>query len=105
MRIEFDKEYLKDLYYDGKTEEKKYRFQPQVIAKYVKVVNILESVSRIEDLFRYKSLNYEALSGDLNGLDSVRVDRRYRLEFCRRYEGDKVSVTICRLMELSNHYR
>jgi hypothetical protein len=36
MKIRFDKEYLRELYETGKTGEKKYRFQPQVIAKYQK---------------------------------------------------------------------
>lgn len=30
MEIEFEKDYLKELYEDGKTSNKKYRFQPSV---------------------------------------------------------------------------
>lgn len=28
MNIEFDKEYLQDLYFKGKTSDKKHRYQP-----------------------------------------------------------------------------
>ena len=30
MEIHFDKEYLQQLYEEGKTKDKKYRFQPQM---------------------------------------------------------------------------
>jgi proteic killer suppression protein len=105
MIIEFDKAYLSELYYTGHASDKKHRFQPQIVRKYVKIVDIMESVSRIEDLFRYNSLRYEALSGDKAGTESVAINDQYRLEFSSRKEGGDVVVTICRLLELSKHYR
>lgn len=38
MQIEFDKEYLRELYQTGKTSDKKHRFQPQVIKGYKKLL-------------------------------------------------------------------
>lgn len=70
MKIIFDKKYLEELYLEGRTSDKKHRFQPQVIAKYRKTIDLLESLSVIEDLFRFHSLNYETLSGDKAGLES-----------------------------------
>lgn len=61
MEIKFDKEYLKELYRQGKASDKKHRFQPPIIAKYRKTVDILDSVSVVEDLYRYRSLRYEVL--------------------------------------------
>ena len=81
MEITFDKRYLKELYETGKTGDKKHRFQPQTVRKYRKTIDLLESVSVVEDLFRYNSLHYEVLRGDKAGLESVRVDDRYRIEF------------------------
>ena len=69
MEIKFDKEYLRELYYDGKAKDKKHRYQPQVVKGYVKALNIMDSVERVEDLFRYKSLHYEKLHGDKEGLN------------------------------------
>lgn len=74
MEIKFDKTYLKELYDTGKTTDKKHRFQPQVIQKYRKTLDILESVTVVEDLFRYNGLRYEVLHGDKEGLESVRVN-------------------------------
>lgn len=105
MIIEYDKPYLEELYTTGDIKSKKYRFPEQVKKKYVKVVTMLESVSRKEDLYRYNSLNYEALSGNKSGTESVRVNDKYRIEFTTRIEGDEAIVTICRLLELSNHYQ
>ena len=97
MIIEYDKPYLEELYTTGDIQSKKFRFPDQVKKKYVKVVTILDSVSRKEDLYRYNSLNYEALSGNKAGIESVRVNDKYRLEFTTRIEGEEAIVTICRL--------
>ena len=46
MEIHFDKEYLQQLYEEGKTKDKKYRFQPQMVKStsetVVTICNILE---------------------------------------------------------------
>jgi len=47
MEIIFDKAYLEELYLQGKTTDKKHRFQPQVIAKYRKTIDLLESLSTV----------------------------------------------------------
>ena len=104
MQIVFKQEYLSNLYYDQVTD-KKHRFQPEVVKKYIKVVNILKNAKSIEDLFPFNSLRYEKLSGDKEGIESVRVNDKYRLEFVtERAEGETI-VTICNILELSNHYQ
>ncbi len=105
MEITFDKAYLKELYETGKMGDKKHRFQPQTVRKYRKTIDLLESVSVVEDLFRYNSLHYEVLRGDKAGLESVRVDDRYRIEFKTERVVSKTVVTICNIIELSNHYQ
>jgi len=106
LEIEFEKEYLRELYEEGKTKNKKHRFQPQVIKQYIKTVNRVKNENRIEDLFVIKSLNYEKLSGDKIGLESVRVNDQYRIEFKSRIEVELPEIiTICSIIELSNHYK
>lgn len=106
MIIEFEQEYLRELYEEGKASGKKHRFQPQVIKQYKKTLNYMKYVSKIEDLFRIGSLNYEKLSGNKNGLESVRVNDQYRIEFKSRIEGEVPQIiTICSIVELSNHYK
>ncbi|MDR1882280.1 MAG: type II toxin-antitoxin system RelE/ParE family toxin [Prevotella sp.] len=105
MEIKFDKKYLKELYDTGKTTDKKYRFQPQVVQKYRKTLDILESVTVVEDLFRYNGLRYKALHDDKEGLESVRVNDRYRIEFKTTKVVSETVVTICNIIELSNHYK
>jgi len=104
MEITFEKDYLRELFETGKTVDKKHRFQPQIISKYQKVIIILESVSSVEDLFRYNSLRYEKLQGNKKGLESVRVNDQYRIEFTTNIVSETV-VTICNIIELSNHYK
>jgi proteic killer suppression protein len=105
MEIKFDKEYLRELYEVGKTTDKKYCFQPQIAAKYRKTIDTLESVVGTEDLFRYNGLRYEVLHGDKEGLESVRVNDQYRIEFKTTRVVSETVVTICNIVELSNHYK
>ena len=58
MEIKFDETYLEELFFAGQATDKKYRFQPQIIKKYRKTIDMLESVKSVEDLFRYNSLRY-----------------------------------------------
>lgn len=102
MEIIFEKDYLRELYYNGKTSDKHHRYQPDIVKRYVNVVNTLESVDRAADLMRYRSLHYKKLVGDKAGLESVRVNDQYRVEFKSSPRGE---ITICSIIELSNHYK
>ena len=53
MNIEFDKAYLHELYTEGKTSDKKHRYQPEVVRGYQKAVFVLSSANAIKDLLRY----------------------------------------------------
>lgn len=104
MEISFDKEYLRELYVSGKPSDKKHRFQPQIVARYQLRIKILEKASRVEDLYPIKSLHYEVLKGDKAGLSSIRVNDQYRIEFYVTEISTEPLVTICNILELSNHY-
>lgn len=106
MNVEFEKEYLIELYEKGKTDDKKHRFQPQIINGYLKCVKALVNASRIEDLFQYKSLNYEKLKGDKKGFSSLRINAQYRLEFREiTNASNQTVVEICSLVDITNHYK
>ena len=102
MEVEFLKDYLSDLYYTGKTSDKQHRFQPEVIRKYVRVVGILDAVNRMEDLYRFNSLNFESIG---NGEYSVRIDIHYRLVFLMESGPGETVLTICKLEDITNHYK
>lgn len=105
MEIEFDQEYLEELYYYGRTSNKKYRFQPEIIRNYVEIVYTLKIVTRVEDLYLLKGLHYEKKHGNLAGVEAVWINKQFRLEFISPTEDwqDK-KRTICRLLRISNHY-
>ncbi len=105
MEINFEKEYLQQLYETGKTTNKKYRFQPQIVSRYQMRIKTLEQADSIEDLFRFRSLNYEVLKGDKAGISSIRVNDQYRIEFTVKQISSETVVTICNILELSNHYK
>ncbi len=103
MEIEFEKDYLRELYEGGKCKNKKFRFQPQVVNKYQMRVDTLMAAVRIEDLFVLNSLNFETLES--SDRCSIRVDGKYRLEFRTRFKDGEQQITICELIDLTNHYK
>ena len=104
MTVTFEHDYLKELFETGGTSGKKHRFQPQIVKAYQKVVKILLNADTIEDLWKFKSLNYEVLIGDKKGRSSVRINSQYRLEFEVIKNNEDILLTICNILEISNHY-
>jgi proteic killer suppression protein len=105
MIVTFEEEYLRDLYEIGKVSDKKHRYQPNVIEGYRKRIKTLQNAERIEDLLAINSLNYEVLKGDKAGISSIRVNKQYRIEFMTTDNGFDPIVTVCNILELSNHYK
>ncbi len=106
MIVKFDKEYLSELYYEGKCSDKKHRYQPDIVKRYKQRIDVLNTATCIEALYKLHSLGYEVLTGDKAGISSIRVNNKYRIEFIVSYEEDnKALLTICNIIELSNHYK
>ncbi|MBD5182115.1 MAG: addiction module killer protein [Bacteroidales bacterium] len=105
MEITFDKEYLRELYEYGRSSDKKHRFQPQIVSRYQLRIKTLTEARGIEDLYPLRSLRYEVLSGDKAGICSIRFNDQYRIEFTVIKVESETLVTICNILELSNHYK
>lgn len=104
MIIEYEKEYLKELYDIGKTKNKKYRFSAVIVKKYQKRIDVLMAATRLEDLFAFNSLNFESLQGQRDYF-SIRKDYHYRLEFKIRTEASETILTVCTVTDITNHYQ
>ena len=104
MKIDFDKKHLEELYLNGKTKNKKHRLQPNVVKKYIQTIDKLRAANNIEELYPIKSLNYERLSGNKKGLESVRINNKYRIEF-KTKKSLYQEITICSIIDISNHYQ
>ena len=105
MIVTFEKDYLRELYENGQASDKKHRFQPQIVKKYTRVVDLMMEQANVMDLARYGGLHYEHLYGDKEGLSSVRVNDQYRIEFREILEGEKTIAEVVNIIELSNHYK
>ena len=97
MIVTFEKKYLQELYEKGKSSD--------IVRRYIDRINILKNKDSVESLFTIKSLHYEALKGDRAGISSIRVNDQYRIEFSVSKEGNEPLITICNILELSNHYK
>lgn len=105
MVVTFEEKYLSELYETGTTTDKKHRFQSEIARKYRYCIKLLESASSIESLYQVKSLHYEVLKGKKKGISSIRVNIQYRIEFIVTYESTEPVITVCNILELSNHYK
>ena len=106
MIVKFQKEYLSELYYEGKCKDRKHRYQSTIVKRYKQRIDILNDASCIEALYQLHSLGYEVLTGNKEGISSIRVNDQYRIEFLVSHEADgKEQITICNIIELSNHYK
>lgn len=105
MEIIFDKEYLQIMYKTGTCADKKHRFQPNIVRKYIDIINMMKKSRDVSILRQYNSLRYEKLKGDKAGLSSVRVNDQYRIEFEEQIKDGETIATICNITELSNHYK
>jgi len=103
--VTFNEDYLEKLYSKGETGTKKIRFQPQIVRGYQKGIKYLIQAKRKEDLYPFKSLHFEALHGDKEGRFSIKANDQYRIEFTLEESDEEPVVTICNIMELSNHYK
>lgn len=105
MIVTFNKDYLQELYENGKCDDKKHRYQPDIIKRYRKGIDFLRKALKIEELFLVPSLHYETLKGEKSGISSIRVNTQYRIEFTVSEQGTEPVVYICDILELSNHYK
>lgn len=102
MTVEYEKDYLRELYVSGRCKDKNYRFQPQVVKKYQKRIDTLIAATCKEDLFVLNSLNFEALN---NGYYSIRIDYHFRLLFRLQENTTTPILTICTITDITNHYQ
>ena len=59
MIIVFDKHELQVLYEKGYSENRRVRFQPSVIKQYIKIINMMHAIEKLEELYQIKSLHID----------------------------------------------
>ena len=106
MEIHFNNQLLIDLYEGNKVTNKEFRSNPSLVKQYIKTVNKLRSVTKVEELFQFTGLNYEKLKGNLKGYSSVRINKQYRLIFEEvSSSATPFEVVLFKLEEISKHYQ
>ena len=105
MQVIFKQAYLMELYKTGKAQDKKHRYQQDIIRKYMKVIDLMIASDNVLSLTKYGALHYEHLHGNKEGLSSVRGNNKYRIEFEEATEDGETIASICNITDLSNHYK
>lgn len=102
MQIRFNNDYLEDLFLDLIVKGKP-KYPPEIIKNFRRLIARLEAIPNISNLYQYKGLNFEALSGKLNGFYSLRINNQYRLIIS--IENDRILLEeILVIEDLSKHY-
>ena len=106
MEIKFNDPYLKAYYKDEKPKLKKEHLGNLALRKqYIKTINTLVSISKIEDLYLFKSLHYEKKQGNLKEYSAVWVNKQYRILFTEHTLNEtSTSIEILQIEKLSKHY-
>lgn len=106
MDIVFTKDYLADLYEGKVKKHKEFKSNPQLVKQYVKTIQKLKSITRIEQLYQLNSLRYEKKEGNLKGVSAVWINKQYRILFNEvSSDPDSLVIDLLEIEELSNHYK
>jgi len=100
MIIVFDKYELQELYEKGYSENRQVRFQPSVIKQYIKIINMMLAIEKLEELYQIKSLHFKKLIGAKSMFNSIRVNQKYRVECIISYD---IYLLVGKIMSLTNH--
>jgi proteic killer suppression protein len=101
MKVFFETQELASLYEaDSEHLIGKQKIPVVVVKQYQKKVNILISITGLNELFSFRSLNFEALKGNREGQYSIRLNKQYRLLF-RINKNEELEIII---IEISKHY-
>jgi proteic killer suppression protein len=56
MIVTFEQAYLRELYEEGKASDKKHRFQPQIVRKYTRTIDLMKKLSNVMGLAQFGGL-------------------------------------------------
>ena len=89
MKVFFESEDLVNLYKaDPDRLKGKQKIPVAVVKQYQRKINILISITKLNELNNFRSLNFEALKGDRKGQYSIRLNKQYRLLFKFNRNGE-----------------
>ena len=104
MEVLFKTTELEMLYETGRGTGKP-KFPNEAIKQYKRKIDLLIAIDSLNDLNRYRSLNFEALKGNRKGEYSIRLNKQFRLIFEPHDEtGQTLTINIILINEISKHY-
>lgn len=104
MQVVIINEYLRKLY-EGIKVPGKPRYNAEVIDKFKKTIIKMQLAENLQGIRAQNGLNFEALSGELKGYYSVRVNYNYRL-ILKLDHNENIQLTDAVLVyDLTNHYQ
>ena len=103
MIVKFQKEYLSELYYEGKCKDKKHRYQPTIVKRYKQRIDILNDASCIEALYQLHSLGYEVLTGNKEGYNLINGNEGQITDYTFKNQNEILRYSMYEYIELLNN--
>lgn len=105
MQISFSDPDLARLYEGRKPKRKVWKSNPQLVKQFIKTVNQMRTVTRVEQLMQFSGLHYKKLTDIPEGISAVRINKQYRLHF-KEIENDEdpPRVVLFQIEEITDHY-
>jgi toxin HigB-1 len=104
MIIQFKNAYLEKLFQD-KPVPGKPKYNNEIVRKFKRTIIMLQMADSTTKLRSFRSLNFEALKGNLKGYYSVRVDLSYRLILTVDTQQGIIISDVLTIHDLNNHYQ
>lgn len=103
MEVYFDNDEIAEVAVSDRPHSRLYRSLPkEVIRSFHRAIRYIQKAKNINELYQIRSLNYEALKGDLKGLCSIRLGLKYRAIFYEMNDG--LVIMGVNFVEINNHY-
>ena len=101
MEFRFANTKLESLYLNQKG---RHRWPAEVIDGFRKAMSLIDAVTDERDLYSFKGLHYEKLSGDRTGERSLRLNQQWRLIVTRECSSEEEGGTTYLLIHAIEDY-
>ncbi len=106
MKVKFREVYWEKLYTGEPIGKPK--FSHDIIKRYRRVIRIVSQLEDTKMLRQFKGLRFEALTGNLKGYHSLRVNKQYRIIVTvleKEIQLDRVMREEVVIEEMNKHYQ
>jgi len=106
MEVTFNDPELTALYEGEPVKRKELKSNATLSKQFVKTINQLKGVDKVEQLMQIKALDYKKLTDDPDGMSAVWINKQFRLHFLEIVNNENPpKVVLLQIEKITNHYK